>query len=266
MWFTSLHIKCWYFPPRKDRCKTAVLPTLDVQTLNKTHHTHSTLLANHRRDGFVKSHVRSDNKFPNSCCGQNQQPQARCEHKCGGVRTHKLSDAHTKNTKGEWHQQKTNRCGADLARETWLSQRKCASRLQRGHVKQRCGPFQRVSIEDDSAMEKSNETTHATTHAAPELVNRSSIYTLHRPCDLHHGHDKTSHSGPTTMQHCQDNSAEAKTKSCKQESAPENVNATQQKILSRVSANTSTHPKNLAQRSIRVVLLHRVATHTAKDH
>ena len=111
-------------------------------------------------------------------------------------------------------------------------------------------------------MEKSNETTHA----APELVNRSSFYTLHRPCDLHHGHDKTSHSGPTTMQHCPDNSAEAKTKSCKHESAPENVIATQQKILSRVSVNTSTHPKNLAQRSIRVVLLHGVATHTAKDH
>ena len=74
MWFTSRHIKCWYFPPRKDRCKTAVLPTLEVQPLNKTHHTHSTLLPNHRRDGFVKTHVRSDNKFPNSCCGQNQQP------------------------------------------------------------------------------------------------------------------------------------------------------------------------------------------------
>ena len=111
-------------------------------------------------------------------------------------------------------------------------------------------------------MEKPNETTHA----APELVNRSSIYTLRRPCDLDHGHDKTSHSGPTTMQHCPDNSAEAKTKSCKHESAPENVIATQQKILSRVSVNTSTHPKNLAQRSISVVLLHRVATHTAKDH
>ena len=105
-------------------------------------------------------------------------------------------------------------------------------------------------------MEKSNETTHA----APELVNRSSIYTLHRPCDLHHGHDKTSHSGPTTMQHCPDNSAEAKTKSCKHESAPENV------IATHVSVNTSTHPKNIAQRSIRVVLLHGVATHTAKDH
>ena len=38
------------------------------------------------------------------------------------------------------------------------------------------------------------------------------------------------------------------------------------KILSRMSVNTSTHPKNLAQRSIRVVLLHGVATHTAKDH
>ena len=47
---------------------------------------------------------------------------------------------------------------------------------------------------------------------------------------------------------------------------PENVIATQQKILSRVSVNTSTHPQNLAQRSIRVVLLHGVATHTAKDH
>ena len=76
-------------------------------------------------------------------------------------------------------------------------------------MRQRCGPIQRVSIEDGPAMEKSNETTHA----APELVNRSSIYTLHRPCDLDHGHDKTSHSGPTTMQHCPDNSAEAKTKS-----------------------------------------------------
>ena len=38
------------------------------------------------------------------------------------------------------------------------------------------------------------------------------------------------------------------------------------KKLSRVTVNTSTHPKNLAQRSIRVVLLHRVATHTDKDH
>ena len=34
----------------------------------------------------------------------------------------------------------------------------------------------------------------------------------------------------------------------------------------RVSVNTSTHPKNLAQRSIRVVLLHCVATHIDKDH
>ena len=129
MWFTSRHIKCWYFPPRKDRCKTAVLPTLDVQPLNKTHHTHSTLLANHRRDGFVKSHVRSDNKFPNSCCGQNQQPQARCEHECGGVRTHQLSDAHTKKHTGRMAPQMTNSCGADLARETWHNQQMCASRL-----------------------------------------------------------------------------------------------------------------------------------------
>ena len=126
-------------------------------------------------------------------------------------------------------------------------------------MRQRRGPIQCVSIEDSSAMEKSNETTHA----AQELVNRSSIYTLHRPCDLHHGLAKTSHSG---VQDCPDNSTEAKTQSCKHESAPENVIATQQKILSRVSVNTSTHPKNRAQRSIRVVLLHRVATHTAKDH
>ena len=111
-------------------------------------------------------------------------------------------------------------------------------------------------------MKKSNETTHA----AQELVNRSSIYTLHRLCDLHHGVAKTSHSGSTTVQHCPDNSTEAKTKSCKHYSAPENVIATQQKVLSRVSVNTSTHPKNLAQRSICVVLLHRVATHTDKDH
>ena len=68
------------------------------------------------------------------------------------------------------------------------------------------------------------------------------------------------------MQHCPDSSAEAKTKSCKHESALENVIATQQKILSRVSVNTSTHPKNLARWSICVVFLHRVATHTAKDH
>ena len=129
-------------------------------------------------------------------------------------------------------------------------------------MRQRCGPIQRVSIEDGSAMEKSNETTQA----AQELVNRSSIYTLRRTCDLDHGHDKTSHSGPTTMQHCPDNSAEAKTKSCKHESALENVIATQQKNFFRVSVNTSTHPENLAQRSICVVLLHRVATHTAKDH
>ena len=111
-------------------------------------------------------------------------------------------------------------------------------------------------------MRQSSETAHA----AQELVNRSSIYTLHRPCDLDHGHDKTSHSGPTTMHNYPDNSAEAETKSRKHESAPENVIATQQKILFRVSVNTSTHPKNLAQRSIRGGLLHRVATHTDKDH
>ena len=112
-------------------------------------------------------------------------------------------------------------------------------------MRQRCGPIQRVSIEDGSAMEKPMKTTHA----APKLVSRPSPYTLHRPCDLHHGHDKTSHSDPTTMQHCPDNSAEAKTNSCKHESALESVIATQQKILFRVSVNTSTHPKNLAQRS-----------------
>ena len=33
-----------------------------------------------------------------------------------------------------------------------------------------------------------------------------------------------------------------------------------------MSVNTTTHPKNLAQRSIHVVLLHLVATHTHKDH
>ena len=68
------------------------------------------------------------------------------------------------------------------------------------------------------------------------------------------------------MQSCPDNSAEAKTKSCKHESAPENVIATQQKKLSRVTVNTSTHQKNQAQRSKRVVLLHCVATHIDKDH
>ena len=120
-------------------------------------------------------------------------------------------------------------------------------------MRRRCGRIHCVYIGDGSAMQKSNETT-----------NRSSFYTLHRLCDLDHGHDKTSHSGPTTMQHCPDNSAEAKTKTYKHESAPENVIASQQKVLSRV--NTSTHPKNLAQRSIRVVLLHFVATHTDKDH
>ena len=104
------------------------------------------------------------------------------------------------------------------------------------------------------------------THAAPKLVNRPSIYTLYRPCDLGHGHDKTSQSGSTTKHNCPHNSAEAKTKSCEHESAPENVIATQQKVLSCMSVNTSTHPKNLAQRSIRVVLLHRVATHIDKDH
>ena len=111
-------------------------------------------------------------------------------------------------------------------------------------------------------MPKSNETTHA----AQELVNRSSIYTVHRNCDLDHGLAKTSHSGSTTVHNYPNNSAEAETKSCKHESAPENVIATQQKKLSRVTVNTSTHPKNLAQRSIRVGLLHRVATHTDKDH
>ena len=41
-------------------------------------------------------------------------------------------------------------------------------------------------------MPKSNENTHTHTHAAPKLVNRPSPYTLRRPCDLGHGHDKTS--------------------------------------------------------------------------
>ena len=107
---------------------------------------------------------------------------------------------------------------------------------------------------------------HTHTHAAPKLVNRPSIYTLYRPCDLGHGHDKTSQSGSTTKHNCPHNSAEAKTKSCEHESAPENVIATQQKVLSCMSVNTSTHPKNLAQWSKRVVLLHRVATHIDKDH
>ena len=129
-------------------------------------------------------------------------------------------------------------------------------------MRQRCGPIQRVSIENGSAMEKSNETTHA----APKLVNRSSIYSLHRPCDLGHGHDKTSQSGSTTKHNCPHNSAEARTKSCEHESAPENVIATQQKVLSRMSVNTSTPPKHLAQWSKRVVLLHRVATDMDKDH
>ena len=44
-------------------------------------------------------------------------------------------------------------------------------------------PYTLRLISDGSAMQQSNETTHA----APELVNRSSIYSLHRPCDLHHG-------------------------------------------------------------------------------
>ena len=96
------------------------------------------------------------------------------------------------------------------------------------------------------------------------LVNRPSHLHTARPPVIH-GHDK-SHSGPTTKHNCPHNSAEAKTKSCKHESAPENVIATQRKVLSCVSVNTSTHPKNLAQRSIRVVLLHRVATHIDKDH
>ena len=123
-------------------------------------------------------------------------------------------------------------------------------------------PYPLRLISDGSAMQQSSETTHA----APELVNRSSFYTLYSPCDLDRCHDKTSHSAPTTMQHVPDNSAEAETESRKHESAPGNVIATKQKVLSRVSLNTSRHPKNLAQRSIRVVLLHRVATHTDKDH
>ena len=118
-------------------------------------------------------------------------------------------------------------------------------------------PYPLRLISDGSAMQQSSETAHAT----PELVNRPSIYTLYRPCDLDHGHDKTSHSAPTTMQHVPDNSAEAETESRKHESAPENVIATQQTVLSRVSVNTSTHPQNFAQRTICVVLLHRVDPH-----
>ena len=35
---------------------------------------HRTPLAIPTRNGFVKYYVRSDNMFPSSCCGQNQQP------------------------------------------------------------------------------------------------------------------------------------------------------------------------------------------------
>ena len=85
-------------------------------------------------------------------------------------------------------------------------------------------------------MQESDENTHA----APKLVNRPSPHTLSRPCDLGHGHGKTSQSGPTTRHNCPDNSAEAATEPRKHESAPENVMATQTRVLSRMPVNTST--------------------------
>ena len=82
--------------------------------------------------------------------------------------------------------------------------------------------------------------SYENTHAAPKLVNRPSPHTLRRPCDLDHGHGKTSQSGPSTRHNCPDNSAEAETESRKHEGAPENVTAAQTRVLSRMSINTST--------------------------
>ena len=64
--------------------------------------------------------------------------------------------------------------------------------------------------------------------------------TLPRPCDLGHGHGKTSQSGPSTRHNCPSNDAEAETEPRNHESAPENVMATQTTVLSRMSVNTST--------------------------
>ena len=128
-------------------------------------------------------------------------------------------------------------------------------------MRQRCGPIQCVSIEDGSAMQEYNENTHA----APKLVNRPSPHTLPRPCDLGHGHGKTTQSGPTTRHNCPDNSAEAETEPRKHECAPENVIDTQRNCtFSYVSQRINTS-ENLARRSIPVVV-HSVATHIDKDH
>ena len=101
-------------------------------------------------------------------------------------------------------------------------------------------------------MQESNENTHA----APKLVNRPSPHTLPRPCDLGHGHGKTSQSGPSTRHNCPEPR--------NHESAPENVIATQTRVLSRMSINTSTLQRTWHDG--RYLLFSSVATHTDKDH
>ena len=107
-------------------------------------------------------------------------------------------------------------------------------------------------------MQESNENTHA----APKLVNRPSPHTLPRPCDMGHGHGKTSQSGPSTRHNCPSNDAEAETEPRNHEGAPENVLATQTRVLSRMTVNTSKRTWHDG----RYLLFSSVATHTDKDH
>ena len=90
------------------------------------------------------------------------------------------------------------------------------------------------------------------------------IHTLSRPCDLGHGHGKTSQSGPSTGHRYPSNDAEAETEPRNHECAPENVIATQRNCtFSCVSQHINTS-ENLARRSV-LVVLHSVATHIDKD-
>ena len=86
-------------------------------------------------------------------------------------------------------------------------------------------------------MQESNDNTHA----APKLVNRPSPYTLRRPCDLGHGYDKTSQSGPTTSTIAQDNERRSGNRITqpRERTRKRHRNAKKKKLLC-VSVNTST--------------------------
>ena len=85
--------------------KTPFTPTLDVQSLNKAHRTK-------HREQFLEETGLSNLLCVPTTCFPIRATDNTDNHKRGAntnavaFQTHKLSDAHTKHTKGEWHHKK----------------------------------------------------------------------------------------------------------------------------------------------------------------